>query len=60
MVIDLFSFVGGMIDALNAEIALGTVASVQDGVQWIGYTYLFVRMQRNPVVYGNHAVLRRD
>ncbi|KAF8309549.1 Sec63-domain-containing protein [Clavulina sp. PMI_390] len=46
------AFVGGMIDALNAEIALGTVSSVDDGVQWIGYTYLFVRMKRNPFAYG--------
>lgn len=41
-----------MIDSLNAEIALGTVTNVSEGVQWIGYTYLFVRMKRNPVVYG--------
>lgn len=41
-----------MIDALNAEIALGTVSGVDDGIQWIGYTYLFVRMRRNPFAYG--------
>ncbi|TFK55802.1 Sec63-domain-containing protein [Heliocybe sulcata] len=45
-------FVGGMVDALNAEIALGTVATVPDGVQWLGYTYLFVRMRKNPFQYG--------
>ncbi|KAH8830852.1 Sec63-domain-containing protein [Flagelloscypha sp. PMI_526] len=45
-------FKGGMIDSLNAEISLGTVASIQDGSQWLGYTYLFVRMRRNPFVYG--------
>ncbi|KAI9056561.1 Sec63-domain-containing protein [Trametes sanguinea] len=45
-------FVAGMIDALNAEIALGTVANVHDGVQWLGYTYLFVRMRKNPFQYG--------
>ncbi|THV08678.1 Sec63-domain-containing protein [Dendrothele bispora CBS 962.96] len=42
----------GIIDSLNAEISLGTVANVNDGVQWLGYTYLFVRMKKNPFVYG--------
>ena len=41
-----------MIDSLNAEIALGTVASIRDGVQWLGYTYLWVRMRKNPFQYG--------
>ncbi|KZT66005.1 Sec63-domain-containing protein [Daedalea quercina L-15889] len=45
-------FIAGIIDALNAEIALGTVANVHDAVQWIGYTYLFVRMRKNPFQYG--------
>lgn len=37
---------------MNAEISLGTVTTVSDAVRWIGYTYLFVRMQRNPLAYG--------
>ncbi|KAJ6539226.1 Sec63-domain-containing protein [Mycena capillaripes] len=45
-------FQGGMIDSLNAEIALGTVANTHDGVRWLGYTYLFVRMRKNPLIYG--------
>ena len=45
-------FIGGMIDSLNAEISLGTVASVRDGVSWLGYTYLFTRMKRTPLTYG--------
>ncbi|KAG8899961.1 hypothetical protein FRB99_006340 [Tulasnella sp. 403] len=49
-------FVGGLVDALNAEISLGTVANVNEGVQWLGYTYLFVRMQKNPMVYGMFKV----
>lgn len=39
-------------DCLNAEITLGTVTNVKEGVKWLGYTYLFVRMQRNPLAYG--------
>lgn len=41
-----------LVDNLNAEIALGTVTSVQEGVAWLGYSYLFVRMQRSPLTYG--------
>ena len=50
-----------LIDNLNAEIALGTVTSVPEAVQWLGYSYLFVRMQRNPYAYGiDWAEIRDD
>jgi pre-mRNA-splicing helicase BRR2 len=39
-------------DNLNAEIVLGNVRSRDDGVEWLGYTYLFVRMVRSPGLYG--------
>ncbi|KAL0582025.1 putative steryl acetyl hydrolase mug81 [Marasmius crinis-equi] len=45
-------FQRGMYDALNAEISLGTVSNASDAVQWLGYTYLFVRMRKNPFFYG--------
>ncbi|KZS97906.1 Sec63-domain-containing protein [Sistotremastrum niveocremeum HHB9708] len=55
------SFVKGMVDALNAEIALGTVTNVSEAVRWLGYTYLFVRMRRNPFFYGmDHDETSRD
>lgn len=41
-----------LVDNMNAEIALGTVTSVPEAVQWLGYSYLFVRMQRSPLTYG--------
>ena len=34
-------FIAGTVDALNAEISLGTIANVQEAIQWLGYTYLF-------------------
>jgi pre-mRNA-splicing helicase BRR2 len=34
-------------DNLNAEIVLGNVRSRDEGVEWLGYTYLFVRMLRS-------------
>ncbi|KAI0265187.1 Sec63-domain-containing protein [Gloeopeniophorella convolvens] len=45
-------FVKGMVDAMNAEIALGTVATVKDAITWLGYTYLYVRMRKSPTIYG--------
>lgn len=39
-------------DSLNAEVSLGTVTTIDEGVQWIGWTYLHVRMRKNPMVYG--------
>ncbi|QRV72722.1 hypothetical protein RhiJN_00736 [Ceratobasidium sp. AG-Ba] len=44
--------VSGIVDSLNAEIALGTVSNIQEAVSWLGYTYLHVRMRKNPFHYG--------
>lgn len=50
-----------LVDNLNAEIALGTVTSIAEAVQWLGYSYLFTRMQRNPLTYGiDWAEIRDD
>ena len=49
-----------LVDNLNAEIGLGTVTSVPEAVQWLGYSYLFVRMQRNPMTYGIDWAESRD
>jgi pre-mRNA-splicing helicase BRR2 len=38
-------------DNLNAEIVLGTVKSLQEGIEWLGYSYLYVRMLSSPAVY---------
>ncbi|KAF6009316.1 hypothetical protein HII13_003392 [Brettanomyces bruxellensis] len=43
---------GKLVDNLNAEISLGTVTNVDEGVQWLGYTYMNVRMKKNPFGYG--------
>jgi len=36
--------ISALADQLGAEVVLGSVASVREGVQWLTYTYLFVRM----------------
>eukprot|EP00053_Salpingoeca_punica_P020082 m.207381 g.207381 ORF g.207381 m.207381 type:complete len:2142 (+) comp17788_c0_seq1:161-6586(+) len=45
-------YVGKLPDNLNAEIVAGTIQSVKDAVDWLGYTYLYVRMMKNPMLYG--------
>ncbi|TPX14240.1 uncharacterized protein E0L32_000634 [Thyridium curvatum] len=44
-------FVSRLVDNLNAEVVLGNVRSRDEGVEWLGYTYLFVRMLRSPGLY---------
>ncbi len=46
------SFTKGLANSLNAEVALGTVSSVSDAISWLGYTYLFTRMRKQPLMYG--------
>lgn len=54
-------FSSRLVDNLNAEISLGTVTSVPEAVQWLGYSYLFVRMLREPRNYGiDYAEIRDD
>jgi pre-mRNA-splicing helicase BRR2 len=44
-------FISKLADNLNAEIVLGTIRNRDEAVQWLGYTYLYVRMLRNPSLY---------
>jgi pre-mRNA-splicing helicase BRR2 len=44
-------FMSRLADNLNAEIVLGTVRTRDEAVDWLGYTYLFVRMLRSPGLY---------
>ncbi len=53
-------FVANLVDNLNAEIALGTVANVEEAVRWLSYTYLHVRMVKNPLAYGIRPEAARD
>ncbi|XP_033213736.1 activating signal cointegrator 1 complex subunit 3 [Belonocnema kinseyi] len=46
------SFISHLADNLNAEISLGTISNVEEAVEWLSYTYLFVRMRLNYHEYG--------
>ena len=45
-------FIGALPDQLNAEIVLGTVTNVREAIQWLSYTYLYIRMMKSPMAYG--------
>ncbi|OIT21539.1 dexh-box atp-dependent rna helicase dexh12 [Nicotiana attenuata] len=45
-------FISKLPDQLNAEIVLGTVQNAKEACKWLLYTYLCVRMVRNPTLYG--------
>ncbi|KAL5615238.1 hypothetical protein BROUX41_005294 [Berkeleyomyces rouxiae] len=53
-------FSAKLVDNLNAEISLGTVTNISEAVQWIGYSYLFVRMQRSFQTYNIEWSEMRD
>ena len=43
---------GVLADHLNAEVAAGTVTSIQDGLDFLSWSYLFRRVPANPSFYG--------
>jgi activating signal cointegrator complex subunit 3 len=46
------NFIKQLADHLNAEVVGGTVTNVREAVEWLTFTYLYVRMCRNPLIYG--------
>lgn len=53
-------FASRLVDNLNAEIVLGNVRTRDEAVEWLGYTYLFVRMLRSPGLYSVGADYEDD
>lgn len=53
-------FISKLADNLNAEIVLGNVRSRDEAVEWLGYTYLFIRMLRSPGLYSVGAEYEDD
>lgn len=54
-------FISQLADQLNAEIVLGTVQNAKEACKWLLYTYLCIRMVRNPSLYGLAAdALKND
>ncbi|KAI8793415.1 U5 small nuclear ribonucleoprotein 200 kDa helicase [Biomphalaria glabrata] len=54
-------FISKLADNLNAEVVLGSIHNIKEAVDWLGYTYLYIRMLRNPTLYGvSHDLLKED
>ena len=53
-------FMSKLADNLNAEVVLGNIRNRDEGVEWLGYTYLFVRMLRSPGLYSVGADYEED
>ena len=48
-------------EILNAELVLGNIQSVAEAKTWLGYTYLYIRMMRNPTLYSiSHDMIQSD
>lgn len=50
-------------DHLNAEVVLGTVQTLEEAADWLSYTFLYIRMLKNPSLYGimdGEATIRDD
>ena len=45
------NFIKQLADHLNAEVVGGTVSNIQEAAIWLRYTYLYVRMLKNPIGY---------
>eukprot|EP00917_Polyrhabdina_sp_WS-2016_P026359 GHVP01056616.1.p1 GENE.GHVP01056616.1~~GHVP01056616.1.p1 ORF type:complete len:2004 (+),score=344.28 GHVP01056616.1:435-6014(+) len=45
-------FIDEIPNALNAEISTGSITNLQEAIEWFGFTYLSVRMPKNPILYG--------
>lgn len=49
-----------LIDNVNAEVVSGTISSLNDGIDWLGYTYLYVRMVQSPKLYGADSLTNEE
>lgn len=46
------SLIKSLPDHMNAEIVNGTINNIKEASSWLRYTFLFIRMRQNPMVYG--------
>jgi len=55
------NFIKHLTDNLNAEVVSGTVSNVREGMEWLRYSYLNVRLAQNPLAYGyDHYQIESD
>ena len=54
-------FMSHLKSALNAEVVLGNVTNMFEALDWLKFTYFFIRFVRNPIAYQftlNHSMDR--
>ncbi|KAG7661704.1 brr2 [[Candida] subhashii] len=44
-----------LVDSVNAEVVSGSITTLEEGIEWLSYTYFFVRMLHSPSLYGVEA-----
>lgn len=44
-----------LVDNISAEVVSGSITTIEEGIEWLSYTYFFVRMLRSPALYGVEA-----
>ncbi|KAI1690567.1 sec63 brl domain-containing protein [Ditylenchus destructor] len=50
-----------IMDHMNAEISRGTVSNLDEAVEWLRFTYFYIRARQNPLIYGiNWQEVRKD
>jgi replicative superfamily II helicase len=48
-------FQARILDNLNAEIARGAISNISEAVEWIRFTYFYIRLRKNPLQV-NHFI----
>jgi replicative superfamily II helicase len=44
-------FLSHLKSALNAEVVLGNITNIFEALDWLKYTYFYIRFERNPIAY---------
>ncbi|EDR27184.1 U5 small nuclear ribonucleoprotein 200 kDa helicase, putative [Entamoeba dispar SAW760] len=45
-------FIGSLVDNLNAEVVIGNIKNIDDGIKWLTMTYYYICILRSPLLYG--------
>ena len=51
------ALLSNLIEHVNAEIALGTIHSLDDALKWLKTTFFYIRVPQNPLYYHVHNLL---
>ncbi|KAI4840169.1 pre-mRNA-splicing helicase BRR2 [Plasmodium brasilianum] len=46
------TLLNNIVNIINAEIVLKNIQNLKDAINWFNYTYMYIRMMKNPSLYG--------